>query len=94
MKVERTGWFWGSFAALSIVLAAAPLSAQAPPATAATAVMTTLTIKADADRAQVMKVLPDEVRATVQLYLDGKIQQWYSRADGRGVVFIMNWHRR
>jgi hypothetical protein len=22
--------------------------------------------------------------------LDGKIQQWYARADGRGVMFILN----
>ena len=28
--------------------------------------------------------------ATVKMYLDGKIQQWYSRSDGRGVVFILN----
>jgi hypothetical protein len=34
--------------------------------------------------------MPDEVRETLKLYLDGKIQQWYSRSDGRGVVFILN----
>jgi hypothetical protein len=34
--------------------------------------------------------MPEEVRATVKLYLDGKIQQWYARADGRGVMFIFN----
>ena len=27
---------------------------------------------------------------TVKLYLDGKISQWFARADGRGVVFILN----
>ena len=64
--------------------------AQAPPATPTTQVLTTLTVKVDAERAQIMKVLPDEVRATLKLYLDGKIQQWYSRSDGRGVVFILN----
>ncbi|MBI3490577.1 MAG: hypothetical protein HY047_02080 [Acidobacteria bacterium] len=37
-----------------------------------------------------MKVMPNEVRDTVKLYLDGKIQQWYARSDGRGVVFILN----
>jgi hypothetical protein len=52
--------------------------------------MTDLTIKPTVDRAQLMKHMPEEVRATVRLYLDGKIQQWYSRADGRGVVFILN----
>jgi hypothetical protein len=47
-------------------------------------------VKSDVDRAQIMKVMPEEVRATVKMYLDGKIQQWYSRSDGRGVVFILN----
>jgi hypothetical protein len=37
-----------------------------------------------------MKVMPAEVRETVKLYLDGKIQQWYARSDGKGVVFILN----
>ena len=36
------------------------------------------------------KTMPAEVRATVQLYLDGKIQQWFARADGKGVVFLLN----
>jgi hypothetical protein len=37
-----------------------------------------------------MKEMPDEIRATVRLYLDGKIRQWYSRADGKGVIFILD----
>ena len=32
-----------------------------------------------------MKIMPAEIRATVPLYLDGKIQQWFTRGDGRGV---------
>jgi len=71
------------------LLAPAPAAAQ-PQAGPTTAVLVNLTIKPDADRSQVMKVLPDEVRETVKLYLDGRIQQWYSRADGRGVMFILN----
>ena len=39
---------------------------------------------------QVMAVIPVEVRATVNLYLDGKIREWYSRGDGRGVVFLVD----
>jgi hypothetical protein len=39
---------------------------------------------------QVMKIMPAEIRATVPLYLDGKIQQWFMRGDGRGVIFILN----
>ena len=35
-------------------------------------------------------VMPSEVRATVQLYLGGKIDQWYVRQDKPGVVFLMN----
>ena len=38
---------------------------------------------------QIMAVIPDEIRATVKLYFDGKIRQWYSRGDGRGVVFLV-----
>jgi hypothetical protein len=32
--------------------------------------------------------VPAEIRATVQLYLNGRIREWYSRGDGRGVVFL------
>jgi hypothetical protein len=39
---------------------------------------------------QVMAVIPEEIRATVKLYLDGKIRQWYSRGDGKGVIFVVD----
>lgn len=35
-------------------------------------------------------VLPQEVRETVQLHLDGKIEQWNVRNDKLGVVFVLN----
>jgi hypothetical protein len=73
-----------------LLLAAASLSAQAPASTPTTQVLTSLMVKADVDRGQLMKVMPDEVRETLKLYLDGKIQQWYARSDGRGVLFILN----
>lgn len=38
---------------------------------------------------QIMAVIPDEIRATVKLYLDGKIREWYSRGDGKGVIFLV-----
>ena len=41
-------------------------------------------------RERIMAVMPAEIRATVQLYLDGKIREWYSREDGRGGVFLLN----
>src|ERR1700760_1524379 len=39
---------------------------------------------------QIMAVIPSEIRATVKLYLDGKIRQWYSRGDGKGVIFLVD----
>ena len=55
-----------------------------------TGVMVILTAKASVTREQVMAVMPAEIRQTVQLYLNGKIREWYSRGDGRGVVFLLN----
>ena len=55
-----------------------------------TAVMVILTVKAGVTREQVMAVMPGEIRQTVQLYLNGKIREWYSRGDGRGVVFLLD----
>ena len=37
-----------------------------------------------------LAILPTEVKETVKLYLDGKIDQWYSQQGRRGVVFILN----
>jgi len=51
--------------------------------------MVVLTAKQGISREQIMKVMPAEIRATVKLYLDGKIRQWYSRGDGRGVVLFL-----
>lgn len=48
------------------------------------------TIVPGADLQKVQATLPSEVRATVQLELDGKIDQWFSQTDRRGVVFILN----
>jgi hypothetical protein len=39
---------------------------------------------------QIFAVIPAEIRATVKLYLDGKIRQWYSRGDGKGVIFLVD----
>ena len=35
-------------------------------------------------------VMSHEVPDTVKLYLSGKIDQWYVRKDGKGVVFLLN----
>jgi hypothetical protein len=55
-----------------------------------TEVLVILTPKQGVTAAQVMAVIPSEIRATVKLYLDGKIRQWYSRGDGRGVIFLVD----
>ncbi len=55
-----------------------------------TGVMVILTAKANVTREQVMAVMPAEIRQTVQLYLNGKIREWYSRGDGRGVIFLLD----
>ena len=66
---------------------AAPAQAVAP---TTTGVMVILTVKANVTREQVMAVMPAEIRETVQLYLNGKIREWYSRGDGRGAVFLLD----
>ena len=63
--------------------------AQAPSPTT-TGVIAILTAKAVVTREQVMTVVPAEIRETVQLYLNGKIREWYSRGDGRGAVFLLD----
>ena len=35
-------------------------------------------------------IMSREVPDTVRLYLGGKIDQWYARQDGKGVVFLLN----
>ena len=39
---------------------------------------------------QVIAVIPDEIQATVRLYLDGKIREWYLRGDGKGVILLVD----
>ena len=48
------------------------------------------TLTPGADLAAVRAILPTEVKETVKLYLDGKIDQWFSLVDQRGVVFLLN----
>ena len=66
-----------------------PAQAQAFSPTT-TGVIVILTAKAGVIREQVMAVMPAEIRETVQLYLNGKIREWYSRGDGRGAVFLLD----
>jgi len=71
-------------------LPASSASGQTPATSPTTVVLVELTTKPGVDRQQVMKIMPEEIRATVKLNLAGKIQQWYARSDGLGVVFLFN----
>jgi hypothetical protein len=55
-----------------------------------TAVLVIETPKHGITPQQIMAVIPEEIRATVNLYLDGKIREWYSRGDGKGVIFLLD----
>lgn len=80
-----------SGAVAALVAVAPALFAQTPaPAPPVTTVMAMLTVTPGVTREAIMKVMTDEVRDTVQLYLDGHITQWYSRGDSNGVVFMIN----
>lgn len=87
----------GTVCALAIVVAQGSASAQAGAAAPALpAVPTTKVLAigsvaaAPAAVATTAGIMPEEVRATVRLYLAGKIDAWYVRKDTRGVVFLMN----
>ena len=79
-------------AALPVAAFAQSQSGQAPGVTLpkATEVMVILTAKQGVTGQQIMAIMPSEIRETVKLYLDGKIHQWYSRGDGKGVIFLID----
>jgi len=78
---------------LASVVQSQPPSPQPPsgvPSPKTTEVMVILTAKQGVTQQQILNVMPDEIRATVKLYLDGKIRQWYSRGDGKGVILLID----
>jgi len=74
----------------SLLLCTASLLAQQPHTTKTNQVMVQVVAKPGVQREQVRKFVQEEVRATVRLYLDGKIREWYSRSDGKGIILIVN----
>ena len=72
--------------AVSISGKAQPMTTSTP----TTRILAIGTINPGTDQAKVLAILPNEVRETVNLYLDGKIEQWYSLQDRRGVAFILD----
>ena len=84
---------------LPLLLSALPLASMAysqsqppsgPPSPKTTEVMVILTAKQGVTRQQIMNIMPAEIRATVKLYLDGRIRQWYSKGDGKGVILFID----
>ena len=84
---------------LPLLLSALPLASMAysqsqPPSPApsprTTEVMVILTAKPGMTRQQITDVMPAEIRATVKLYLDGRIRHWYSKCDGKGVILFID----
>lgn len=59
-------------------------------ASTTTGVFALLKAKPGVTRERIMAIMPAEIQATVQLYIDGKIREWYSREDGKGGVFLLN----
>jgi Muconolactone delta-isomerase len=77
-------------AAAALVGAAGPAVAETAPPTPTTRILAVGILTPGADQAAAMRILPTEVRATAELYLEGKIDQWYSLQGRPGVVFILN----
>ena len=80
-------------AALPASIAQSPGGASGVPSAAipkTTAVLVIETPKQGITAQQIISLIPEEIQATARLYLDGKIREWYSRGDGRGVVFLLD----
>jgi hypothetical protein len=79
-------------AACALVALAGVSKAQSAPMPTAppTKLLAIGTFAPGTDMQLVQRTLPAESRETMQLYLEGKIDQWYSLQDRPGVVFILN----
>ena len=78
-------WF-----AAARVFAQSPSPGNAPVPTTKVLAIGHVTGAAPTDPQARAAIMPSEVRATAQLYLDGKLDQWFVRQDGKGVVFLLN----
>src|SRR5216684_784746 len=82
-----------SLALVSIMIPAA-LTAQTMPGAPApvptTRILAIGTLTSPLSPDEMKNLLPKEVKATVALYLDGKIDQWWAKQDATGVVFLLN----
>src|SRR5579863_249129 len=88
MNVSLATTMAAVFASLSVSGTSAAQPANVP--TPTTRILAIGTINPGVDPAAVRAILPNEVRETVKLYLDGKIDQWFSLQGRSGVAFILN----
>jgi hypothetical protein len=88
MKLSLAIAMAAALASLSLSGASPAQPANSP--TPTTRILAIGTINPGVDPAAVRSILPNEVRETVKLYLDGKIDQWFSLQGRSGVAFILN----
>lgn len=79
-----------SLAFLWLALATPAVAQPEAPRGPVTGLLAIGTLPPGTDMAAVRALLPQEVRETVRLYLQGRIGQWFSLADRPGVAFILN----
>lgn len=93
MAAKRAALRFGATAAIFAAIAGAAFSGAAQaaelPKVPTTRIMAIGHLTAKATPEAVGALLPEEVRQTVQLNLDGKIDQWFVRKDQNGVVFFL-----
>lgn len=75
---------------LNLTTTGAGHAQSANPPTPTTHILAIGTLNSGTDPAAARAILQTEVRETVKLYLDGKIEQWYSLQGRPGVAFILN----
>jgi hypothetical protein len=86
----KTALAFGLLTLLVCLMTVAGYAQSANPPTPITKMLAIGTLNPGVDPAAARAILPAEVRETVKLYLDGKIDQWYSLGERRGVAFILN----
>lgn len=80
--------------AFALIMCAAGMSAahaeSAVPPTPTTRILAIGTANPGVDPAAIRAILPAEMHDTADLYLEGKIDQWFSIQGRMGVAFILN----
>jgi hypothetical protein len=91
-KYAGAGVFAASLMVISLTASPAQTARPLDPALVVptTKILAVGTFTAKATPSLEKPVLPFEVRETMLLYLNGKIDQWFIKQDQSGVVFIMN----